>query len=99
MKSRREMLEFVRTGIFSNHLDAYVITHTEWRRLYRVYAEGYPYGSNTYIVELTHSSGMRHKLGFKSNRELLDCYCTYMMVKDWSNISKYSTYNRKLRYR
>ena len=107
MKSRRELLELVKTGVISNHKDYYVVhpkdlpTYTvsvrNNLRRYRVYRvrNDINIRSAVMCVDLREVQSNTYELGYKSNGKLLSAY-------GWTKFGvqvPYSTLNKKLRYR
>ena len=104
MKSRREMLELVKTSFMSDHNDYYVVhpkdlpTYTvsvrNNLRRYRVYLD-INIRSAVRCVDLREVHSNAYELGYKSNYELISSYryaqCGIQVP--------YTTLNKRLRYR
>ena len=104
MKSRRELLELVKTNITSNHKDYYVIhpkdlpTYTvnvrNNLRRYRVYND-INIRSAIRCVDLREVQSNVYELGYKSNYELVSSY----RHAQYGIQTPYTTLNKRLRYR
>ena len=103
MRSRRELLELVKTDVVMNHKDYYVIhpkdlpTYTvsvrNRLRRYRVYND-INIRSAVRCVDLRLVSSNAFELGYKSNGELISSY----RHAQYGIQIPYSTLNKKLRY-
>lgn len=104
MKSRREILELVKTEIASNHKDYYVVNPVDLPaytvnvrnnlRRYRVYRD-INISSAIRCVDLREVRSNVFELGYKSNYELISSYMWAMSGLQ----TPYSTLNKRLRYR